>query len=289
MARPKRYFLVSHDIFTDPELEVIKTRVGRHLKHQVLPVWLYILSGLDRTENQFPVPNGAGLKTIQRILGVEGKTFLRVMDECIVSGWLTVGERSVNGRRTVLSAPTYWKYHRVHAPSRRSPILSESSPHSPNEQKIPKSIIPSLTATASHSSIPNGNGKLSIVRGSKRTHGAPSADTWQAYADAYRARYRIQPVRNAKVNSQLKQLVERLGKAEAPSVAAFYLTHNGPFYVQKRHPVNLLVADAEGLRTQWATGVKATSGEAKNAEHVDDVCDQVERVRSMMEAYNGPR
>lgn len=110
-----------------------------------------------------------------------------------------------------------------------------------------------------------------------------SSAVWEAYAGAYAGRYGVDPVRNAKTNAQLCQLVDRLGAEEAPLVAAFYVSHNKPLYVSSRHPVNLLVQDAEGLRTQWATGVKATTTEAKSAEQRDNVRGQYERVIASLE------
>lgn len=110
-----------------------------------------------------------------------------------------------------------------------------------------------------------------------------SSAVWEAYAGAYAGRYGVAPVRNAKTNAQLCQLVDRLGAEEAPQVAAYYLSHNKPLYVSSRHPVNLLVQDAEGLRTQWATGVKATTTEAKSAEQRDNVRGQYERVMANLE------
>lgn len=89
-----------------------------------------------------------------------------------------------------------------------------------------------------------------------------SVETWKAYAKAYRSRYGVEPVRNKSVNAMLCKLVEKLGAEEAPAVAAFYVTHQGQFYVAKMHPVNLLVADAEKLRTEWATGWQMTNGHA---------------------------
>lgn len=108
-----------------------------------------------------------------------------------------------------------------------------------------------------------------------------SAETWLAYALAYEGRYHAQPVRNAKVNGMLARLVERLGITEAPQVAAFYVTHNRALYVQARHPTTLLLRDAEGLRTEWATGVKSTQLEAKSAEQKDAVIEQMKRMRAM--------
>lgn len=105
-----------------------------------------------------------------------------------------------------------------------------------------------------------------------------SAATWEAYRAAYQARYKVDPVRNKLVNTLLCQVVEKLGAEEAPLVAAFYVMHNKPLYVSNRHPANLLVRDAEGLRTQWASGITATSREAESAEQRDNLKEQHRRV-----------
>lgn len=88
---------------------------------------------------------------------------------------------------------------------------------------------------------------------------------WQAYSGAYRAKYGADPVRNATVNGQLAQVVTRLG-AEAEFVAEFYLSHKNRFYVEKMHPVGLLLNDAEKLRTEWATGRQTTATQALQAD-----------------------
>ena len=129
-----------------------------------------------------------------------------------------------------------------------------------------------------------------------RTHAARTtrmlpkgAATWERYAEAYRTRYHVEPVRNTRVNSQLGQLVTRLGQEEAPQVAAWNLTHNRPLYVQARHPVSLLLRDAEGLHTEWRSGVKATTLEAREAERGDAAREQIKRVEAMIarEQTNG--
>jgi hypothetical protein len=60
------------------------------------------------------------------------------------------------------------------------------------------------------------------------------------------------------VNSQLSELVKRLGAKEAPLVASYYLSHGRSDYIRAKHPTSLLLRDAEGLRTEWATGRKVT-------------------------------
>lgn len=95
---------------------------------------------------------------------------------------------------------------------------------------------------------------------------APSAETWDAYATAYRSRYNADPVRNAMVNGQLAQIVGRLGADEAPQVAAWYVTHQNRFYVGAGHSVGMLLKDCEKLRTEWATGRQSTAMQAIQAD-----------------------
>jgi len=90
--------------------------------------------------------------------------------------------------------------------------------------------------------------------------------TWKSYADAYVARYGVDPVSNPKVRRNVADLVVRLGATEAPAVAGWYLTHNGADYVRVQHSVGMLLAHCEGLRTQWATGRRVTTASAKQVD-----------------------
>ncbi|HBO8835577.1 TPA: helix-turn-helix domain-containing protein [Pseudomonas aeruginosa] len=81
---------------------------------------------------------------------------------------------------------------------------------------------------------------------------------WAAYRAAYEARWSVQPVRNAKVNSQVKQLVAALG-SEAPAVAAFFVGLDDKFLVDSCHEFGLLLAKAGAYRTKWATAGSAPS------------------------------
>lgn len=109
-----------------------------------------------------------------------------------------------------------------------------------------------------------------------------SSAVWESYRMAYREKYHVEPVRNQQVNALMCRLVDKLGMEEAPAVAAYYLSHGNPFYVSKRHPMNLLVQDAEGLRTQWATGNRATSSEARHVEFKDNLLGKIERVQKIL-------
>lgn len=103
--------------------------------------------------------------------------------------------------------------------------------------------------------------------------------TWHAYLVAFHSRYGADPVRNKTVSSQVKQFVNRIGYTESPLVAAWYVSHEEPFYVKNMHGIGLLLKDAEKLRTEWVTGKKAavqpfkTTGERRN-ENIDRAVDE---------------
>lgn len=82
---------------------------------------------------------------------------------------------------------------------------------------------------------------------------APTAAAWDAYSKAYAGRYGVAPLRNASVNGKLAQFIAKLPAAEAPEVARYFISHEGNLYVAAMHPVDLLLRDAEKLRTEWLT------------------------------------
>ena len=92
--------------------------------------------------------------------------------------------------------------------------------------------------------------------------------TWAKYSDAYVGRYSTLPVRNAMVNGQIAQIVKRLGE-HAPDVAAWYLTHGGVKYVANGHSIGMLLAHAEQLHTEWATGRKMTQTIARQSDQTE--------------------
>lgn len=101
---------------------------------------------------------------------------------------------------------------------------------------------------------------------------------WQAFSSAYQSRYGVEPVRNAKVNGMLASFAGRVPHAEAPEIAAFYVMHNRQDYVRSKHDVSFLLRDAEGLRTEWATGRRVTDTEARRADRSSATVDQVNRM-----------
>lgn len=95
---------------------------------------------------------------------------------------------------------------------------------------------------------------------------AQTAKIWEAFSAEYQARYRTEPVRNATVNGQMTNFLKRIGAAEAPSVAVFYVQHNDPAYLRNAHSVGMMTKDAEKLRTEWKTGQKVSTRRQTNVE-----------------------
>lgn len=111
-----------------------------------------------------------------------------------------------------------------------------------------------------------------------------NTNTWDAYTIAYLERYGVEPVRNAKVNAQIAQLVQRLGAEEAPQVAMFYVTINDSFFIRSSHELGLLVSRAEGIRTQWLTGRQVNAVTARQMENTQaNISAAQEASRSILE------
>jgi hypothetical protein len=105
-------------------------------------------------------------------------------------------------------------------------------------------------------------------------------ETWLAYAKAFEKRVARLPVRNQKVNSQIKQLVQRLGMQRAPIVARFYVEHaNDKFYVQAMWSLDLLLRRAEAFDTQCSLG-KVISGSM--AQRASSELDYRERQKALL-------
>jgi len=102
--------------------------------------------------------------------------------------------------------------------------------------------------------------------------------TWAAYSRAYEDRYGVAPVRAAKQNSQVKQVVQALGAEEAPLVAEWFVRHPAQWYVTKGHDIGLLLADIVKLRTEWATGRVVTSTAARQADRRGAMADTVQKL-----------
>ncbi|HEL4191537.1 TPA: helix-turn-helix domain-containing protein [Stenotrophomonas maltophilia] len=111
--------------------------------------------------------------------------------------------------------------------------------------------------------------------------------TWAAYASAYRTRHGVAPVRNAKVNSNVRQIVQRLGHSEAPLVAAWFLTVNERYVVQNMHDLGALLTKCEAYRTQWATGRQMTQASAAQQDQTQSNANAAEEAKELLRKIKG--
>lgn len=106
----------------------------------------------------------------------------------------------------------------------------------------------------------------------RKTRAAPDEglvlrrEVWTAYESAYQDRYGVPPADNVESRSAIKKFCGKIQAVDCVAVAAFYLTHNGAFYVAKGHNPLHLAADAAKLRTEWATGRQITQTEAQQGD-----------------------
>jgi hypothetical protein len=168
---------------------------------------------------------------------------------------------------SILPAMEVPKHSQGDVESQPRPVEAEETPE--QARLIPSSLIPDSGLSDSGSLIPD---PLPTATASARPSADPapssspvtpighavraigkSSDTWKSYSAAYGRRYAVDPVRNAKVNAQLAQFVDRVGAAEAPEIAAFFVNHPSAYYGTRGHSIACLLADAEKLRTEWAT------------------------------------
>jgi len=127
-----------------------------------------------------------------------------------------------------------------------------------------------------------------VVRNGNSTK-PPTADVWEAYRAAYSRRYGTDPVRNAKVNGQVSQLVSRLGAEAAAAVAGWFLTHRGGWYCQQKHSVGCLLHDCEKLHTEWRTSDRAsppTDGKLSIERAAEAGVPDIAKIRARVTPFN---
>lgn len=123
-----------------------------------------------------------------------------------------------------------------------------------------------VTPESDDSSVPFVPQAVASDKPAPKKEEPPTRKTWIAYSQAYESRYGVTPVRNKTIAGQLANFVKRIGREESPHVAAFFVYHNNQFYVKKMHTVGLLLADAEKLRTEWATNKTVTDTQARQTD-----------------------
>ncbi|MDI3357009.1 helix-turn-helix domain-containing protein [Pseudomonas sp. UYIF39] len=137
--------------------------------------------------------------------------------------------------------------------------------------------------------VGQGAGEVIDPEQEKRTKAKVEADRqeacrgiWTSYAAAYFDRYQTEPVRNATVNTQINNLLKRLGADEARFVAAYYVSIQDAYLIRSCHDIGSLLAKAEAYRTQWATNTQVNGTTAKQMENTQANMSTAEQAKAML-------
>jgi hypothetical protein len=101
---------------------------------------------------------------------------------------------------------------------------------------------------------------------------------WRAYREAYANRYGEAPPWNKTQAGKLSNFVRRIPAEDAPAVAAWYVSHPNFRYSNQKHPLGLLLMDAETLHVEWRTGNAGTSISARQSEKGNALQEQLRRI-----------
>lgn len=201
------------------------------------------------------------------ILPYDSVDFDRLMDVLWTFGFL---EKYQHGGVIYGCIPTFLKHQVVNAREAKSQIPCSSDP---NSEVLTRGLrVTDLHVHAHGEGKGKGRekeGKGTDLRAVPRVPDASTdsnREAWNAYREAYFHRYQVEPARNAKVNSAIKQFVSRIGPADAPEVLRFFVSHNDSFYVRQTHSVSLALRDAETLLTQWRKGKAITQADVRRFE-----------------------
>lgn len=156
-------------------------------------------------------------------------------------------------------------------------------PHRGNRYKPPSVSIARDTLTVALNTEPAGRSASTALTLPTENTLETRRATWQAYRDAIIARYGIEPLCDARVRSQIKQIVERVG-ADAPELVRFYVAHNDRWIVGNGHSIGILLSKLDGLYIQWKSGQTMTTQRATTIEKVGTYMDVLRR---MTEHENG--
>ncbi|MFG9932586.1 helix-turn-helix domain-containing protein [Pseudomonas aeruginosa] len=188
------------------------------------------------------------------------------------AGIVSVEERQ--GRSTMYSVTpaAYAPPQQMHprskcTPAANAPTPADAAPPPPQDLRptpadaAPRTVI-EPTREPSGNLLPADSGQPDAERDRQQACRA----IWSAYAAAYQHRYGTHPVRNSKINGQVRDLLKRLGAEEAPAVAAYFVGINDAYLIRNCHDLGSLLAKAESYRTQWATDRQMNGTTARQLE-----------------------
>jgi hypothetical protein len=116
-------------------------------------------------------------------------------------------------------------------------------------------------------------------KGDEKGKGLPTpvTEAWQAYSEAFRGKFGVDPIRNARVMGQMKHFIDRVGQADAPNILRFYLQQHDRWTVQNGHTVAVALQQAEKLAAGYRGAKMITEGEAREIDKRQTSSNNVDR------------
>ncbi|EIU1295313.1 helix-turn-helix domain-containing protein [Pseudomonas aeruginosa] len=194
---------------------------------------------------------------------------IKVLNECKA---LSIEARQGRSTMFTVTPAAFAPPQKVHprrkcTPAASAPTPADAAPPPPQDThptpaaSAPRTVI-EPTREPSGNLLPADSGQPDAERDRQQACRA----IWSAYAAAYQLRYGTHPVRNSKVNGQVRDLLKRLGAEEAPAVAAYFVGINDAYLIRNCHDLGSLLARAESYRTQWATDRQMNGATARQLE-----------------------
>lgn len=194
---------------------------------------------------------------------------IKVLNECKA---LSIEARQGRSTMFTVTPAAFAPQQKVHprrkcTPAASAPTPADAAPPPPQDMhptpaaSAPRTVI-EPTREPSGNLLPADSGQPDAERDRQQACRA----IWSAYAAAYQLRYGTHPVRNSKVNGQVRDLLKRLGAEEAPAVAAYFVGINDAYLIRNCHDLGSLLARAESYRTQWATDRQMNGATARQLE-----------------------
>ncbi|EMO5081841.1 helix-turn-helix domain-containing protein [Pseudomonas aeruginosa] len=194
---------------------------------------------------------------------------IKVLNECRA---LSIEARQGRSTMFTITPAAFAPPQKVHprrkcTPAGSAPTPADAAPQPPQEMHptpadaAPRTVIEPIREPSGNL-LPADSGQPDAERDRQQACRA----IWSAYAAAYQHRYGTHPVRNSKVNGQVRDLLKRLGAEEAPAVAAYFVGINDAYLIRNCHDLGSLLARAESYRTQWATDRQMNGATARQLE-----------------------
>jgi hypothetical protein len=125
-----------------------------------------------------------------------------------------------------------------------------------NGTEMPKDAVVEYESAGSASAASRNVGSTNMI--------------WEAYSEGMNRIHGYLPPRNAKVNSQLKQIEKRLGIEESVNVIQYYFSRSDQRFLMARHDPGLLLMNLHGIHGDMINKGRVNPTLARTAEKFAD-------------------